>query len=244
MMRSQVEQPRKRQSDQEPIKYGDVFIVSDELADKPIAPVDMMQNSESITLGQAQNESSGFVGLVDDSDMAGAKAEAEGVSVAEETHQDVPVAWVVNHEYGEPSRATAEAPLSEMSAITIGEALETTAKTIGYKAVDQNDAAAIEAAEARCIGSDNNVVIAGGLTVLAQSAVSLNRVVSEKNKIKLKDILTDATLKLAIDKAATREDAEEVVEAELLNKPIPVTTPGGVAAAVKSAARLNETSTI
>ncbi|KAF4367832.1 hypothetical protein G4B88_003311 [Cannabis sativa] len=208
MMRSQVEQPRKPQSDQEPIKYGDVFIVSDELADKPISPAEMMQNSESITLGQAQNESSGFV---------------------------------VNHEYGEPSRATGEAPLSEMSAITIGEALETTAKTIGYKAVDQNDAAAIEAAEARCIGSDSNVVIAGGLTGLAHESCAITIGEALEATAKTLGHKADASAKLPADKRATQKDAEGVVKAELLNNPVPMTKPGGVAACVKTAATLNET---
>lgn len=41
------------------------------------------------------------------------------------------------------------------------------------------------------------------------------------------------------DKGATREDAERVVSAELRNKPDMVTTPGGVADAVATAARLN-----
>jgi hypothetical protein len=38
----------------------------------------------------------------------------------------------------------------------------------------------------------------------------------------------------------TREDAEGVVSAELRNNPNPVTQPGGVAASVAAAARLNE----
>lgn len=40
----------------EPVKYGDVFGVSGELADKPIAPQDaaMMQSAETAVLGQTQ----------------------------------------------------------------------------------------------------------------------------------------------------------------------------------------------
>lgn len=42
------------------------------------------------------------------------------------------------------------------------------------------------------------------------------------------------------DKAATRQDAEGVASAELRNNPNLSTKPGGVAAAVTAAARLNE----
>ncbi|XP_062104191.1 late embryogenesis abundant protein D-34-like [Humulus lupulus] len=142
--------------------------------------------------------------------------------------------------YGQP---TATAQLSEAIAITIGEALETTAKTIGDKAVDKNDAAAIQAAEARVTGS--NVVIQGGLADVALSAASIHRTINlDESKIKLGRILTDATTKLPVDKVATREDAEGVVNAELRNNPNMMTQPGGVAASVKAAATLNETATI
>lgn len=79
---------------QEPIKYGDVFNVSGELADKPIAPQDaaMMQTAETGVLGQTQkggtaavmqaaatrNEHAGLVGHNDITDIAG----EQGVSVA------------------------------------------------------------------------------------------------------------------------------------------------------------------
>jgi hypothetical protein len=49
-----------------------------------------------------------------------------------------------------------------------------------------------------------------------------------------------ATTKLAADKSATRQDAEGVVNAELRNNPTLATLPGGVAASVATAARLNE----
>ena len=76
-----------------------------------------------------------------------------------------------------------------MSAITIGEALEATAKTAGDKPVDQSDAAAIQAAEVRATGS--NVITPGGLAATAQSAASFNAGVDkDENKIKLRDVLT------------------------------------------------------
>lgn len=103
------EQPRRPQIDQEPIKYGDVFNVSGELASKPIAPRDasMMQTAESTILGQtqkggpaaamqaaaAQNERSGVVGHVDVSDVAG----GQGVAV---TETDVPGYRIVTESVG------------------------------------------------------------------------------------------------------------------------------------------------
>ncbi|VAI36635.1 unnamed protein product [Triticum turgidum subsp. durum] len=50
----------------------------------------------------------------------------------------------------------------------------------------------------------------------------------------------DARSKLPADKGATREDAERVVSAEMRNKLDLTTTPGGVAEAVTTAARLNQ----
>ena len=93
------EQPRRPQSDQEPIKYGDVFPVAGSLADKPVAPQDaaLMQSAETAVLGQTQkggpaatmqsaatrNERAGLVGHTDITNAAG----DEGVTV---TETDVP----------------------------------------------------------------------------------------------------------------------------------------------------------
>lgn len=125
------------------------------------------------------------------------------------------------------------------SAITIGEALEATAQTVGHKAVDQSDASAIQAAEVRATGS--NVIVPGGLAALAQSAAAYNADCKrEEDKVKLADVLTGATAKLPADKAATLQDAEGVASAEVRNNPDAIATPGGVAASVAAAARLNE----
>lgn len=125
------------------------------------------------------------------------------------------------------------------TAITIGEALEATAHTAGDKPVEQSDAAAIQAAEVRATGT--NEIAPGGLAAMAQSAANYNaRCEREEDKIKLTDVLTGATAKLAADKAATRQDAEGVVSAEMRNNPNVATVPGGVAASVVAAARLNE----
>ncbi|GAB2218776.1 hypothetical protein Droror1_Dr00002008 [Drosera rotundifolia] len=123
--------------------------------------------------------------------------------------------------------------------ITIGEALEATAITAGHKPVDRSDAAAIQAAEVRATGRTN--IMPGGLAATAQSAAQHNaRTEKDEDKTKLADVLTDAASKLPSDKAATRQDAEGVVGAELRNNPNLVTHPTGVAASIVAAARLNQ----
>ncbi|KAA8548647.1 hypothetical protein F0562_000331 [Nyssa sinensis] len=238
------EQPRWPQAEQEPIRYGDVFLVSGNLASKPIAPQDaaMMQTAEASVLGQTQkggpaavmqsaanrNERAGLVGHGDISDVAG----EQGVTVVE---IDVPVG-----RYVEPTPVQQTIPGGPVqAAITIGEALEATAQTAGNKPVDQSDAAAIQAAETRATGS--NVVTPGGVAATAQSAATFNAgMTRDEDKIKLTDVLTGVTVKLPADKAATRQDAEGVIAAELRNNPNMTTHPGGVAASVAAAARLNE----
>ena len=49
-----------------------------------------------------------------------------------------------------------------------------------------------------------------------------------------------ASAKLPADKVVTRQDAQGVVNAELRNSPNVATHPGGVAASMAAAARLNE----
>ncbi|KAK6120850.1 hypothetical protein DH2020_045406 [Rehmannia glutinosa] len=119
--------------------------------------------------------------------------------------------------------------------ITIGEALEATALTAGHRPVDYSDAAAIQAAEVRATGRTN--IVPGGVAAAAQ----------DEDKTKLGDILSvihDASAKLPSDKAVTRRDAEGVIGAELRNDPNLCTRPGGVAASVAAAARLNQTNSL
>ncbi|KAK6265801.1 hypothetical protein QUC31_016638 [Theobroma cacao] len=134
---------------------------------------------------------------------------------------------------------TTQIGVIQQTAITIGEALEATAQTTRDKPVDQSDAAAIQAAEVRATGS--NVIIPGGLAATAQSAAAQNASVNRnEEKIRLNEVLTGATAKLPADKAVTRQDDEGVVSAELRNNPNVATRPGGVAASIAAAARLNE----
>lgn len=138
-----------------------------------------------------------------------------------------------------PVAQAAAGGFMQQSAITIGEALEASAQTAGNRPVDQSDAVAIQAAEVRATGG--NVITPGGLAAMAQSAAAHNAATDrEQDKIKVSDVLSGATAKLPEDKPATRQDAEGVVSAELRNNPDMVTRPGGVAASVIAAARLNE----
>ncbi|KAG6430328.1 hypothetical protein SASPL_108393 [Salvia splendens] len=124
--------------------------------------------------------------------------------------------------------------------ITIGEALEATALTAGHRPVDYSDAAAIQAAEVRATGRTN--IVPGGVAAAAQSAATRNaRLANDEDKTKLGEILSDATSKLPSDKPVTRRDAEGVIGAELRNDPNLCTRPGGVAASIAAAARLNQT---
>ncbi|MED6226093.1 hypothetical protein PIB30_100121 [Stylosanthes scabra] len=257
---SQEQQKRPQESghthQQDPIKYGDVFNVSGELAHKPVKPEDaaMMQSAETRVLGKTQpggvaaamqsaatlNEQAGLVGHRDVNEVAGDR----GVTV---TETQVPGRRIVTESVGgqvvgqyveaTPVQSSRASAVRE-SAITIGEALEATAQTVGSKPVEQSDAAAIQAAEVRATGS--NVIQPGGLAAMAQSAASFNaECQNPQDKIKLADVLTGATAKLPADKAATAQDAEGVASAEARNNPGGA-TPGGVAASVAAAARLNQ----
>ncbi|KAM0056167.1 putative Late embryogenesis abundant protein, SMP subgroup [Helianthus debilis subsp. tardiflorus] len=123
--------------------------------------------------------------------------------------------------------------------ITIGEALEATALTAGRRPVDYSDAAAIQAAEVRATGRTN--IVPGGVAAAAQSAATRNaRLTRDDEKTKLSEILAEATSKLPADKPVTRRDAEGVIGAELRNDPNLTTRPGGVAASLAAAARINQ----
>lgn len=116
-------------------------------------------------------------------------------------------------------------------------ALQATVLTAGQKVVDQSDAAAIQAAEVRATGQTN--IMPGGLAATAQSAAQINAR-STTQKSTLADILSEAAAKLPKDRPVTRQDAEGVMGAELRNNPNISTYPGGVAASVVAAARINQ----
>nr|AST13897.1 late embryogenisis abundant protein 12 [Betula platyphylla] len=243
-MNQEQEQQQQRSpldEKEDPIKFGDVFNVSGDLASKPIAPQDaaMMQTAENMVLGQTQkggpaavmqsaatrNERAGLVGHRDFTDVAG----EQGVNV---TETDSPGRRVITESVaGQVVREYVQPMPVEQTAVDVIQQRN--------KAVDQSDASAIQAAEVRATGV--NVITPGGLASTAQSAAIYNaRIHRDEDKIKLRDVLTGATSKLPADKAATPQDAEGVVNAELRNNPNQVTHPGGVAASVSAAARLND----
>ena len=258
---SQQQTPRRPQEGQEhkdPIKYGDIFNVSEDLASEPIMPQDaaLMQATENQALGQTQkggpasvmqsaavtNVSAGLVGRGDVSSVA----KDQGICVLE---SKIGVNRVITESVGEqvvgefvepnvPMKTPGSA--LDKDAITIGEALEaTTLAPASDKPVDQSDAAAIQAEEMRATGK--NEIQPGGLAAVAQSAATKNlRTMGDFQKTTLSDVLTDAKEKLSSDKAVTREDAEGVIGAEIRNKADMKTTPGGVAASLAAAATLNQ----
>ncbi|WJX18615.1 hypothetical protein P8452_08396 [Trifolium repens] len=243
---------------QEPIKYGDVFNVSGELASQPIKPKDaaLMQAKENQALGQTQKGSpasvmqsaaavNAAVGLVNRDDMSDI-AKNQGVSVSE---RKVGANRVITESIGSQvvgQFVEPDVPMNDPGlvldpdAITIGEALEASGLTpAGDKPLEQSDAAAIQAAEMRATGKNHTEP--GGLGARAQSAATKNtRTMPDLQKTTLADVVSGAREKLGGDKAVTREDAEGVIGAELRNKADMRTTPGGVAETVAAAATLNQ----
>ncbi|XP_009411288.2 late embryogenesis abundant protein D-34 [Musa acuminata AAA Group] len=263
---SQNQPTRPVRGQEQPIRYGDVFAVSGSLAGEAISPRDaaMMQSAENRALGQTPqggaasvmesaamwNEQCGLVGHEQFSDTPG----RQGVSV---TQTDVPgcpgqrlvtefVAGQAVGQYffntaagGGADEAGGVAVVMWTDKVSIGEALEAAATTAGNKPVDASDAAAIQAAEATAAGA--NAVTPGGVAAAAQAAAAANALkYRDDEKTKLGDVVADASVWMAMDKEATREDAERVVVAEMRNNPEMRAHPGGVGASMVAAARLNQ----
>ncbi|XP_075507591.1 late embryogenesis abundant protein D-34-like [Primulina tabacum] len=246
------QQPRRPEA----VKYGDVFHVSGQLARTPIAPQDAatIQAAENMVLGEVPkggvaatmqsaaswNERRGVVGhnditdIVSDQGAAVSQTDVDGCRIITEA-----IGGQIVGRYGQPREVTRANPDVDPDACTIGEALEATAISAAYKPVDESDAAAIQAAEARAAGLGH--VVPGGLGAEAKSAAEHNaRIARDEGKTTLEDVLTDATEKLTGDKAVTREDAQGVIQAEISNTPDMAAHPGGVAAFMAAAARLNQ----
>lgn len=82
--------------------------------------------------------------------------------------------------------------MGSVDTVTIGEALEVTALSLGDKPVDRKDAAAIQAAETRATGESKTRP--GGLAEAAQEAAATNeRTALEEAKVTIADILTVIT---------------------------------------------------
>ncbi|OEL38226.1 Late embryogenesis abundant protein D-34 [Dichanthelium oligosanthes] len=245
------------------VRYGDVFPVSGGLAEKPVAPQDAatMQSAENLVFGQTlrggpaatmqsaatTNERMGVVGH----DQATDATAVRGVTVSEIR---VPGGRIVTEfvagqavgQYLAPDEEDATAAgggggaagVEDNTKVTIGEALEAAALAAGDELVEQSDAAAIQAAEARATGLDANVP--GGLAAQAQSAAAANAwAARDEDKTTLSDVLANATAKLVTDKPVESLDALKVAGAENRNKADATARPGGVAASMAAAARLN-----
>lgn len=247
---------------EQPIKFGDVFMVSEKIANKPIAPQDAaaMQSAESQVLGHSQrggpasvmrsaaahNVQAGLIPPGSASDvgkhqrMAVMETVVDGHRIITESIGDQAVAQYADMEPN-PKQEKVVAPPSavDQDAVTIGEALEASAISSADKPIDQSDAAAIQVAEMQAIGS--NRVPSGGLGAEAHSAAARNaQIVRDEQKTTIGDILMDATARLADDKPVNVQDAERVIAAEVRNNPRMSPDIGGVADSVAAAARMNQ----
>ncbi|KAF8720263.1 hypothetical protein HU200_023920 [Digitaria exilis] len=256
------EQPRRPSGQQEPtIRYGDVFpAVSGNLAEKPVAPQDAatMQSAENLVLGQTlkggpaaamqsaatANERMGVVGHDDATAVQGvtvSETRVPGGRLITEFVAGQAVGQYLARDDAMAGGAGAGAGgggVVDNTKVTIGEALEATALAAGDDPVERSDAAAIQAAEARATGLDGNVP--GGLAAQAQAAAAANAwAASDEDKTTLGDVLADAAAKLVADRPVESADALRVAGAENRNKGDGTARPGGVAASMAAAARLN-----
>ncbi|CAL5042702.1 unnamed protein product [Urochloa decumbens] len=249
-----------QQPEQAAIRYGHVFAVTGDLAAQPISPRDAaaMRSAEDSVPGVQVPEGAGggfsaatametaaaynqAVGAVRPGQASEAAA-SRGITV---TQTAVPGGRVVTkfvagqvvgqYSVADPPQAVEE----DATKITIGEALEATARAGGGRPIDRADAEAIRAAEMSAHGAD--VAMPGGLGDQARAAARANaQATRDGDKVKIGDVLADATAKLAGDKAAGTEDATRVIQAETFNDAEAHARAGGVGAAVTTAARLNE----
>lgn len=249
------------------VRYGDVFpAVSGGLAEKPVAPQDAatMQSAENLVFGQTlkggpaaamqsaatANERMGAVGH----DQATDATAVQGVTVSETRVPGggrIVTEFVAGQAVGQylardddggggiaGPGAGAGVAGKDITKVTIGEALEATALAAGDAPVERSDAAAIQAAEARATGLDANVP--GGLAAQAQSAAAANSWAwGDEDKATLGDVLANATARLVADKPVESADALGVAGAENRNRNDGTARPGGVAASMAAAARLN-----
>lgn len=242
------------QPEQAAIRYGHVFAVTGELAGQPIAPGDAaaMRSVEDSVPGVPQIAGGGFsaatameTAAAYNQAVGAAAAAVQGVTF---TQTAVPggrivTEFVAGQAVGQYSVADPPPPPAgeedAAAKITIGEALEATARAGGGRPIDHADAEAIRAAEMSAHGAD--VAMPGGLGDQARAAARANaQATRDGDKLKIGDVLSGATAKLAGDKAAETEDATRVVQAETFNDAEARARVGGVGAAVATAARLNE----
>ncbi|RLN42296.1 late embryogenesis abundant protein D-34-like [Panicum miliaceum] len=265
-LRRQSANPDGKEQDR-PGGRGDVFAVEGELARTPIAPQDaaMMQAAESAVLGRAprggtaaamqsaarRNERLGVVARDEAAAEGGVSVTEARVPAPASSLSSSPTRWY--HPVGQYIEAAeddaadgAAAEAGELGGggqagaardgtkITIGEALEATAFSAGDQPVEPSDAAAIAAAEARVSGTDE--APPDGLAARARAAADANaNAVASRGRV----LPYDATSRLGADKEVEREDAARMVGTEVRGGPGEAARPGGVAASIAAAARLN-----
>ncbi|OAY75613.1 Late embryogenesis abundant protein D-34 [Ananas comosus] len=240
------------------VEYGDVFPVAGGLAGQAVAPRDaaMMQSAENVALGQTQprgpaaamqsaaavNEHTGVVAHDEVSEIP----RDQGVTVAETRVSGARIVteFVAGQAVGQYVVGDADVVVGgggddwDVEKITIGEALAATARMVGDQPVEKSDAAAIQAAEARATGL--NVAFPAGVAAEAQAAADANVWAdNDATKLSIGDVLSDAADKMPADKPVERDDAARVADAETRNRPNATARPGGVAASMAAAARLN-----
>ncbi|XP_010556781.1 PREDICTED: late embryogenesis abundant protein 3-like [Tarenaya hassleriana] len=216
--KQQPEMPR------DPIKCHDVFNVSDpEIADDPPVTAGDAATVQTTDVQKTLTGSSA-------STMPSSPANFNNRATTESIREQAMGKFVDPAEEEEDPEGTAGG-----DTVTIGEALEAAAISIGDKPVDRKDAAAIHTAETIVTGGKT---VPGGVAAAAEAAAAMNEM-NVESKVTIADVLTDAMDKLPRDKEVTGEDAEAVVGAELRNSPEMKTTPGGVADSMSAGARLN-----
>ncbi|CAN6305101.1 unnamed protein product [Urochloa humidicola] len=227
----------------------------------------MMQAAGSAVLGRApgggtaaamqsaarRNERLGVVacdeatGAAAEGGVAVTEARVPGGRVITEFVADQPVGQYVEEDDDGGAAAAAEeaaeveGAVKDGTKITIGEALEAAAFSAGDQPVGPSDAEAIAAAEARAVGTEE--APPHGLAARARAAADANVAAAgreeEEDRATLRDVLADAESVLVADKEVDREDAARVVAAEVRSEPDATARPGGVAASIAAAARLN-----
>ncbi|KAF5806004.1 putative Late embryogenesis abundant protein, SMP subgroup [Helianthus annuus] len=208
------------------------------MANKAITPEDAatMQSAENMALGHIHK--GGPAAVMQSATSVNRNRSLHQVTGDQHFTVSEPKLPVVG-QYVHPTSAPVSLKSGGDDLVTIGEALEAAALSAAEKPVEQSDAAAIQAAEVRATGRMQ--VIPGGVTAKAQGSACQNaRTRRDKEKTKLGDVLTDVSSLLPKDKVVTREDAEGVMGAEIRNQPELATYPGGVAASMAAAARLNQ----
>ncbi|KAM2902046.1 hypothetical protein FF1_007969 [Malus domestica] len=226
------EQPQRHRPDQstvaEPIKYGDVFNVTGELAYRPVAPrhAATAQAAENLVLGE---------------NMRGGPA---AVSRQLDTTRALAL-LVTATPLKSPERKASPLLMKQLIPMATALSLKKLLDGLWHNMwshrcqLHLQEKRLIEmqlqlAAEMRATG--RNEIAPGGVAAVAQYAASVN--LRDVNKTKLGDVLKDATQKLPADKPVTREDARAVIGAEIRNSPNMATTPGGGAESLAAAARL------